>query len=265
MTERNRIGKLLEDVLKSYKERASVINWKSYSINDLFFKTIEHEKEPDYENWYAGIICRTWGYAGRVYTQCNKHLPFDQCYEVLMEAIDYVLRKRVWENPKSSLYQDPVAPDKAFHVALRRQRDVRLKKLNAHKRQANFNTLSIDAAHEDYNDAAEGLLDIGDVSSEEIMDNVSLVDYIGSKDMLHILMLDQVCFNDWKTLGSVVTNLRELSADDFSYYQYKYGADEKQFTKAIRSIKMVSRKTLLSELKKILYIANKEVFGGKGR
>lgn len=256
---------MLEDVLKSYKEVASVINWKSYSINDLFFNAVKHEKESDYVNWYAGIVCRTWGYAGRIYSQCNKHVPFDQCYDVLLEAIDYVLEKRVWENPENSLYQDPVAPDKAFHVALLRQKDILLKRLNAQKRHANFNTLSIDKAHEDYNDSAEGLLDIGDMTSEGTIDTMSLIQYIRSKEPMHILILDQICFNSWVGLNNVVLNLRKLDINDYEYFKNTYGFDEKQFTKCLRNIKMVSKRTILSEIKKVIYISKQEVFGGKAR
>ena len=197
-----------------------------------------------------------------MYSSCNQHIPFDQCYDILLEAIDYVLRKRVWENPESSLYQDPAAPDKAFHVALNRQRDIKLKSLNAQKRQVNFGTISIDAAHDEYNDAAEGLLNIGDMTSEGVMDNMILVDYIMTKTPEQVMLLDQVCFNSWSNLNNVITNTKKITEDDFEYYNSMYGMDKKQFTKSLRSIKMVSRNILMSELKKVLYTARREVYSG---
>lgn len=251
---------MLEDVLKSYKEVAASVDWKHLSRSQLFFEYIKHENEPISENYYAGIVCKCWGYAGRVYSQCNQHVPFEECYETLLDTINYVLEKRVWENPESSLYHDDSAPDKAFHMVLKRQRGILLANLTADKRQANFNTLSIDGAKEEYEDAAEGLLNIGDVSSEDDMDELNLVQFIKTKTPLQILFLDQICFNSWNTLKSVITNVKRIKQSDFDYYNRNYGLDEKQFTKALYDVIITSNQTLMSELKKLLYVAGKEYY-----
>ena len=86
---------MLEEVYSSYKKLADEINWKSYDPNDLFFEYIKHENSLLRDNFYAGIVCRYWGYTGRIYLQCNKHLPFEQCYDILIDTINYVLEKRV--------------------------------------------------------------------------------------------------------------------------------------------------------------------------
>ena len=251
---------MLEDVLKTYRETASVIHWKDYSINDLFFNYIKHENEPDAENWYAGIICRVWGYSARLYEQCKGHVPFDQCYDALLDAVNYVIKKRVWENPESSLYNDPAAPDKAFHISLKRSRSIMLAKLNAYKRRTNFNVLSLDKAKEDYADAAEGLLDIGDLSSEGEIDKFNLINKIKTKEPIQIIMLDQVCFSNWNNFTNIITNIKGITEDDFQYYNSTYGISEKEFTKILKCGILNSNKKLKSELKKILYIMKKEQY-----
>lgn len=251
---------MLEDVLKSYKDVAAKVDWKHLSRNQLFYEYIKHEHEPIAENYYAGIVCKCWGYAGRVYSQCNQHVPFEDCYETLLDTINYVLEKRVWENPESSLYGDPNAPDKAFHIVLKRQRGILLSNLNADKRRVNFNTLSIDGAKEEYEDAAEGLLNIGDVSSEDDMNERALINFISGKSPLQILFLDQICFNDWNTLKSIITNVKRIKKSDFAYYNRTYGLSEKQFTKALYDVIITSNRTLMSELKKLLYVVGKEYY-----
>ena len=57
---------MISDALKSFRHEADKINWKQYNINDLFREYIKHENEPIGEQFFAGIICRTWGYAVRV-------------------------------------------------------------------------------------------------------------------------------------------------------------------------------------------------------
>ena len=251
---------MLEDVLNSYKASAELINWKLYSINELFLKCIEHENQTDYESWYSGIVCRTWGYAGRIYNKCNKHIPFEQCYDILIDTINYVLEKGVWESPDSSLYLDPAAPDKAFHIVLKRQLSIVMANVTAKKRQSNFNALSIDEAHETFNDAAEGLLDIGDESSEYDIDNFSLMEIIKQKPALHILILDQICFNSWSTFRTVASYIKKISEANFSYYNTYYNMKKDEFTKALKDIKMSNNKQLISEIKKCVYIIRKEVY-----
>ena len=255
---------MLEDVLKNYKDVASLVNWKKLNRNQLFFEYIKHEHEPIAENYYAGIVCKCWGYAGRLYSQCNQHVPFEDCYETLLDTINYVLQKRVWENPESSLYGDTSAPDKAFHIVLKRQRGILLAKLTADKRQANFNTLSIDGAHEEYADAADGLLDIGDESSEMDINDINLVSFIRTKDPLSILFLDQICFGNWSSLKNIITNTKKVSKSDFYYYNSTYNLDEKKFTKALKEVIITSNNQLMSELKKLLYIVKEEYYGQIG-
>ena len=122
----NKYKEMLEEVYKNYRQLADEVNWKKYNQNDLFFEYIKHENDSLKDKFYAGIVCRYWGLSGRIYQQCNRHVPFEQCYDILIDAINYVLEKRVWENPESSLYEDPTGPDKAFHIALRRQRGILL-------------------------------------------------------------------------------------------------------------------------------------------
>ena len=149
---------MLEDVLKSYRKKANIIEWKKYNPNELFFKYIENEDNELAENYFAGIVCRYWGQAGRMYLRCNRHIPFEECHDCIIDSIRYVLKNRVWENPSSSLYNDKTGPDKAMHIAMKRQQSIVLSKYNAQRRLSNFNTLSLDAAHEDFKDSADGLL-----------------------------------------------------------------------------------------------------------
>ena len=249
---------MLEDILNDYKSKADVIEWKKYNCNDLFFEYIKHENDPLAENFYAGIVCRYWGYSGRVYNQCNKHVPFEQCYDVLIDTINYVLKKRVWENPESSLYQDPTGPDKAFHIALKRERSILLSNLTAYKRKTNFNTLSIDEMQEEYDDAAEGLFNIADDSDVINREEFTLINYIKGKNSLQVILLDQVCFGEWNSLKNIITKIKNIKDDEYPYYSKYYGLDNLDYRKALLEIKKSNNKKLYSELQKILYIVRRE-------
>lgn len=248
---------MLEEVYDSYRNLADEIEWKKYSQNELFFEYIKHENDELADNFYAGIVCRYWGYTGKIFLQCNKHVPFEQCYDILIDTINYVLDKRVWENPDSSLYNDKTGPDKAFHMVLKRQRSILLSNLTAYKRKTNFNTLSIDEIHEKYADAAEGLFEIYATSEREW----ELIDYIRLRgDPLEIIILDKICFAEWKTLKNIVKLIKNLDKNLGEYYNINYGISIENYNKVITKIQEISDSRLLFEIKKLLYILKKEYY-----
>lgn len=247
---------MLEETYNSYRALADEINWQEYNSNDLFFEYIKHENEPIAEKFYAAIVCRYWGYTGRLYLQCNKRLPFEQCYDILIDTINYVLEKRVWENENNSMYQDSKGPDKAFHIVLKRQRAVLLANLNAYKRRTNVNTLSIDEIHEKYSDAAEGLFEIYD-TSENIF---SIVDFIKSRvDTLSIIILDKICFSEWASLKKVIKLIKNLNESDYEYYNINYGISLDKYHQVIKEIGAMNNSRLLFETKKLLYLIENEL------
>lgn len=247
---------MLEEVYDSYRSLADEIEWTKYNQNDLFFEYINHEDDDLKEKFYAGIVCRYWGYTGKMYLQCNKHVPFEQCYDVLIDTINYVLDKRVWLNPESSLYGDKTAPDKAFHMVLKRQRSILLSNLTAFKRKTNFNTLSIDEIHEKYSDAAEGLFEIYSTSEHEW----ELVDFIKNHDPLEIIILDRICFGEWRTLKNIVKLIKNLDESYSEYYNISYGISPENYTKIITKIGEAKDSRLLSEIKKLLYVLRKDYY-----
>jgi len=254
---------MLEQIYNEYRKKAEVINWKDYNINELFFEYIKNENEPISENFFAGIVCRTWGYAGRVYVQCNRHVTFEECYDCLIDTLRYVLNKRVWENPESSLYGDQAAPDKAFHIALKRQRGIMLSRLNAYRRRSNFNVLSLDGVHEEFNDATDGLL--FDMESSEI-DNIRIFisEYFEKGETLSGLLLDVICYNNYSGYDEkkVIKSLRDLDDNYFEYYHEYYNLDENIFKKTVRTIQKLSTRSIKMKLKSLLFKLKKEgLFG----
>lgn len=248
---------MLEDVYYSYRRLADLVEWKLYNQNDLFFEYIKNENDSFLkECFYSAIVCRYWGYTGRIYVQHNRHIPFEQCYDILIDTINYVLSKRVWENPDNSLYNDPRGPDKAFHMVLKRQRSILLSNLTAYKRKTNFNTLSIDEIHEKYSDAAEGLFEIYSTSESDI----ELIEFIkNQKDTLSIIILDKICFDEWNSIKKVSKLLKELDETSGEYYYSTYGILPEEYGNVTNKIKSMRESKLTTEIKKLLYLLRREM------
>ena len=142
-------------------------------------------------------------------------------------------------------------------MVLKRQRSVLLSNLTAYKRKTNFNTLSIDEIHEKYSDAAEGLFDIYSTSEKEW----EITDFIKNrKDPLEIIILDKICFSEWKSLKNIVKLIKNLSEDDSEYYNISYGISPEKFNKTITKLGVIRDSRILFEVKKLLYILRNEYY-----
>lgn len=233
---------MLEDVLKSYRKKAEEINWKQYNQNELFFNYIQYENDPYLSDaFYAAIICRYFGYSGRIYLQCNRHIPFEECYDCILDSIKYVLEKRVWENPNSSLYKDPKGPDKAMHIAMKRQKGIMLAKYTAHRRLSNFNTLSIDASHESYGDSADGLLFGSNTENDHLTTFISCYLNYTDERWLEGIFLDAICFSSPKiNTQALVKYIKSLTFEDAIYISKEYNIPLKRVKKMIYDINNMS-------------------------
>lgn len=252
---------MLESVYRSYRELADHLDWKNIDCNDLFFGYIQYENElPMRDYYYAAIVCRYWGYSGRVYLQCNKHVPFEQCYDIVIDSINYVLKKRVWENSDSSLYQDNKAPDKAFHIALKRERGIVLANLNAEKRRTNFNTLSIDEMQENYKDSTDGLL-FGSEADNAVGLKIFISSYINEGDIIDAIILDLICFSSIEdNFEMKISKEMLLLNENYSnYFSKTYSCTKEVIDDNIKKIKNHSMKYLRKRVKRLLYLIKKSL------
>lgn len=248
-------------IYQAYKIKADTINWKNENINSLFYSQIEHENDLYGDIYYAALICRTFGYAGRIYLQCQRHISFEECCDCVVDALNYVLQKRVWENKNSSIYLDKTGPDKAFHIALKRQKSIMLARYNAYRRKSNFNTLSLDNIKEDYNDAGEGwLVDNSEIIATNNL-NIIISEYFNNKqNYLNGFFLDAIINNNYNMFSEkiIINIIKKLNMKEFDYYKEKYAADKTIYAKTLYIINESSTKYLYIKLKQLLYNLKKE-------
>ena len=113
---------MLKDIKDFYIEKAENIkDWKKISISDLCFKYLEYKDKDDIiaEDYLSAIICRFYSRVYKNFYEQTKQFVSDaDCYDWLVTAILYVLKMRAWENPNSTLYNDPRGPEKAIYVKM---------------------------------------------------------------------------------------------------------------------------------------------------
>lgn len=138
-----------------------------------------------------------------------------------------------------------------------------LSRLNAYRRRSNFNVLSLDGAHEEFNDATDGLL-FNMESSEIDKIRIFISEYFDNKDYLSGLFLDVICYNNYLLYDDkkIIKAINDLDDTYLEYYKEYYNVDEDLFKKTIKEIKKMSNRLLKMKLKSLLFSLKKgELFG----
>ena len=146
-----------------------------------------------------------------------------------------------------------------MHIAMKRQKAIMLSKYTAHRRLSNFNTLSIDEAHENYNDAADGLL--FDIQNDDHLKSF-IAEYFERGEYLNGLFLDTICYSGSKYDNkSIIKHIKSLTFNDAKHYSDEYDIGEKEIKKTIYEISDMTNNYLELKLNSLLYkIRNERLF-----
>lgn len=218
---------MLDEYKQLYKEKASLIaDWKKLDRSELAFKYVELKDKNSYlaDAYLSALICKCWNLIEHnYYKQFIKYATPEDCYQWVIDAILYVLEKHIWTDPKSILYNDKNAPEKAINVFITHARDRFYIANNADKRKLNQETLSIQQLNEDYPGWKE--------PSKFDQDNL-IYDIINTKvNQLFNEKRDVAAF----TIDTIVTigNVFETISDDNLSYSIFSVAKLKRYLRAI--------------------------------
>lgn len=191
---------MLEEYLKLYETQASLIeNWKKINKNVLCKLCIENENNPRmYEAYLSAIVARYWKSMSKLYTSCKFGVSEEECYQWLIDSVLYALDHRSWEDPNSSIYNDPNGPDKVINRCMKSRRLTHYQLLNKDKRVANLNTISIEAAEDDFGDYATDSLGLVEEETSPLLSTVTGMIYncASSGDIFISMLLDMIINED---------------------------------------------------------------------
>ena len=153
-----------------------------------------------------------------------------------------------------------------MHIAIKRERSIMLSRHNAKKRLSNFNTISIDDAHESYSDAADGLL-FGLIDDNDGVNRLINSYFTSYGTYLDGLILDSICYNcksEFK-YSDIIKELRLITSDNLDRYVMLYCADIDGLKSALNGIRTMSNKLLEIRIKSLLHNLEKEFTSGGGK
>lgn len=147
-------------MLEEYKElclKAANLapGWQELSKNDLCREYVKNKGNETLQNAYiSAILYRYWNLISKYYYQSANCATPEECYEWLVDSVSCCVNLAAWENPNSSIYNDPNGPDKVINRCMKCARLTYYQFINRKKRRDDFGTLSVDELKELYGNGA---------------------------------------------------------------------------------------------------------------
>lgn len=229
---------MLDEYKQLYKECADLIpNWKSIDRNELCrYYVLNKDKlsDKEKEGYFSAIIYKFWNLISFTYNkQQNKIiLSVEECYELLIESIIYVLNEAVWEKETSSLFNDIKAPEKAISIRLKSiSGNEKHLNLSTNKKKINYLAYSLDQLEEIYpNNSFLNSIDNYNLL-DEYLDKI-IREFFDKKDYFMAFFIDtlynfNIYFsdnkNDFIDIKKYIRHLHKISDDYLVDFSIKYG------------------------------------------
>lgn len=194
---------MLEEIRKNYIKEAIIVepNWQKIDVNTLCNLYVKYEKdEGKRSGYFACILLKKWGYIGRHYVDSKASgFSIDNCYDMVVDAICYILNTKSWLDPKKAVYGDPQGPDKCLNMGIWSTRRRYYYLANMDKRKCNFGKWSLDMLQENVGDHSEvlGANFMQDEDSEyEINLRFCISNLFKQNRIIEGLVIDNICNDD---------------------------------------------------------------------
>ena len=168
-------------MLDEYKElcrrTADVIpGWDKMAKNDLCRAYVENKGNEYIQNAYmSAILYKYWNLISKYYYQSANCATPEECYGWLVDSVACCVNLASWENPKSSIYNDPNGPDKVINRCMKCARLTYYQFINRKKRRDDFGILSIDELKEMF---GTGFPEPSDPEQEQDVSEIVIREYI---------------------------------------------------------------------------------------
>lgn len=160
---------MLDEYRSLYKTAAdSIPEWGQMTRSELCFAYAASNDDYERQCYIGAIMCKFWSMMTKSYYKQQVRIANEgDCYNWLVTAVLYVLEYKPWEDAKSSLYNDPLAPEKAINTCFKNEMLNFFVAANRHKRKLSYSSYSLDSVVED-SAGNEHLMEVADEETTPI-------------------------------------------------------------------------------------------------
>lgn len=233
------LSELKEPFEKSIK--ASKYKLDKYSCNDIVSLYLSSSTTYDKNIYISYLVLKSWNLLQKIYYVNNTtSLSCEECYDIFIQTLSYVVSKHVWDNEESSLYQDPEAFMKAMAITIQCRKKNFVNAKFKYKRVANNNHLSLDGLQEGY---SEGFFTPYEERYEELFESLvgeRIKYYFDKKRYLASFLLEGILYNNIFDSDNRLDErklrkyLRHIDNNFCSYFAHKYGLNEQEVLHSLK-------------------------------
>lgn len=209
-----------------------------YNNNELVGMYLSTNSSIEKNKIVSNLMCESWGILQSLYYHNSKILSEEDCYEIFLQAFNYVVENHVWDNPGSTLYNDELAFMKAMSITVESRRKNFLKAKFRDKRIADTGAISLDKLEEDWTDGYFTQTENQFSQNHDDIVTARIKYYVEHELYLTALILEGIIYNnvfdeaDNFDMRKLRKYLRNITTDFRKYFSNKYGCDLAKLTKA---------------------------------
>lgn len=231
-----------------------------YNLNDIADQYLQETDSHKRDVLFSILVCGSWVALESIYFQKgNSDLSVEECYDIYIDALYYVLGKQIWHNEDSKLYQDPDAFVKAVRVSSKHLRLNYVESQFKQKRKANNYALSVESLEEDFQ---EGLFTEKTFIDKQLLIEEGLTDVIyklfKKKRYLDAYILNAILFEDvfstvdYTTTFSYKKTRKSVRHLDCKLFASRYNVSIQEVENSLKYFNNYSNVELDRKIKKCL-------------
>lgn len=199
---------MLDENKRIYEAVANSLipDWKDINKNELIIKASDCQDKSMRDAYIAAIMLRYWSKMERYYYKCQLVTSPEDIHTWVTMAVLYTLEHKPWENPDSSVYQDPNGPDKVMNIYIESRRLTFYQQLNRYKRKINSAISSLDNLVDDFKDVFMPTYN----DEYDFIYNQIVANYFEKKDYFIAFVMDAILYEDVMSDG--ILNRRKLAS-----------------------------------------------------
>lgn len=259
---------MLDEYKELCRKAAGVAEgWENLSKNDLCRAYVANKDNKILQDAYmSAILYRYWNLIGKYYYQSANCVTPEECYEWLVDSVSCCVNLAAWENPESSIYNDPNGPDKVINRCMKCARLTYYQFINRKKRKDDFGLLSVEEMKELYGNGApepddpeQEYDDSLFIIKQYILEQFNLKNYFVSFLIYYILYADVFDIVKVETNKTSEFNLRKmcrvmtsLKDDELRAFSHDLDLPHDKVVKAYDYVKTVPSGTVRKKVQNAL-------------
>ena len=257
-------------ILKEYKQiyekyvNSQLPEWQSIDKNELCNLYLQHKGESIDNVYLSAIILNYWYLIDSWYNRQEVKIATEEdCYETVIDSIQYTLNNHVWTDPTNKLYNDSKGPDKAINIHIKSMKTTFYQLTLKDKRKLNYALLSLDKISEN---SPEDIYIEDTIRTEDSSFELYLEKYIKDKflqgNWFLALLIDIIVNNDIFVFKDNITDisqrkltkcLKGIDLDFIKSFSIRYRLPESLVSENFKKMDVLTYKDLSVKIKSCLF------------